>query len=227
MTTCRDIITRSMQEGGIVSLGEDPTAAESAAGLTRLNTVVASAFGNSVGEGLGEVTLAESDEIDANTRAVVSGRSAAITITLPEAPSNGARVQIIDADGTFDTYAVTVARNGRKLEGAYADLSLTTEGLNRAWLYRADLADWVRISTLALNDTFPFPVEHEDAFVLELALRMSPTFGTSLSAESAAAHRSAMRRLRAAYRQRVVVAADLAVLNLSVQSIPTRSTGLT
>ena len=100
MTTCRDIITRAMQESGIVALGETPTAAESSAGLTRLNAVIASAFGNSVGEGLSDLTLASSDEIDPNVRCVVTGRTAAITITLPEAPRNGARVQIIDADGT-------------------------------------------------------------------------------------------------------------------------------
>jgi hypothetical protein len=222
MTTCRDIITRAMQEPGIVAMGETPTAAESAAGLTRLNTVVASAFGNSVGEGLIEITVDASEEIDANTRCVVSGRTGAITITLPANPSNGARFQIIDADGTFDTYNVTVARNGRKLEGAYANLTLSTEGLNRTWLYRADLADWVRITALGLNDDLPFPTEHEDAFVVELALRLSPTFGATLTAESAAAHRSAMRRLRAAYRQRVVTGADQAVLRMSAQSIPIR-----
>lgn len=222
MTTCRDIITRSMQESGIVALGETPAAAESSAGLTRLNAIIASAFGNSVGEGLSDLTLAVSDEIDGNTRCVVTGRTAAITITLPEAPQNGARVQIIDADGTFDTYSVTVARNGRKLEGAYANLTLSTEGLNRTWLYRGDLADWVRVSELGLNDDLPFPLEHEDAFVIELAIRMNPVFGASLSPESLAAHQTAMRRLRAAYRQTRIVSAEAAVLNLSTQAIPSR-----
>ena len=205
-----------------MALGETPKAAESAAGLTRLNAIIASAFGNSVGEGLSDLTLAVSDEIDANVRCVVTGRTGAITITLPEAPQNGARVQVIDADGTFDTYSVTVARNGRKLEGAYANLTLSTEGLNRTWLYRGDLADWVRVSELELNNDLPFPLEHEDAFVIELAIRMNPVFMASLSPESAAAHQTAMRRLRAAYRQTRAVSAELAVLNLSTQAIPSR-----
>ena len=78
------------------------------------------------------------------------------------------------------------------------------------------------MSDLTLNDDLPFPLEHEDAFVIELAIRMNPVFGASLSPESLAAHQTAMRRLRAAYRQSRVVSAELAVLNLSTQAIPTR-----
>ena len=65
---------------------------------------------------------------------MVSGRgyfvnttSSAFTMTLPASPSIGDYVQVIDYAGTFDSNTCTIGRNSQKIQGASADLTVTTE----------------------------------------------------------------------------------------------------
>ena len=65
---------------------------------------------------------------------MVSGRgyfvntsSSAYTMTLPASPSIGDNVSIIDYAGTFDSNTCTIGRNSEKIQGASADMTVTTE----------------------------------------------------------------------------------------------------
>ena len=65
---------------------------------------------------------------------MVSGRgycvnttSSAFTMTLPASPSIGDNVSIIDYAGTFDSNTCTIGRNSQKIQGASADMTVTTE----------------------------------------------------------------------------------------------------
>ena len=64
---------------------------------------------------------------------MVSGRgyfvnttSSAFTMTLPASPSIGDNVSIIDYAGTFDSNTCTIGRNSQKIQGATADMTVTT-----------------------------------------------------------------------------------------------------
>ena len=65
---------------------------------------------------------------------MVSGRgyfvnttSSAFTKTLPASTSIGDNVSIIDYAGTFDSNTCTIGRNSQKIQGATADMTVTTE----------------------------------------------------------------------------------------------------
>lgn len=52
MTTCSSLITDAYRESNLIPVGKTPTAAEQAEALTRLNALVASVFGEEMGENL-------------------------------------------------------------------------------------------------------------------------------------------------------------------------------
>ena len=65
---------------------------------------------------------------------MVSGRgyfvnttSSAFTMTLPASPSIWDNVSVIDYAGTFDSNTCTIGRNSQKIQGASADMTVTTE----------------------------------------------------------------------------------------------------
>ena len=57
----------------------------------------------------------------------VNTTSSAFTMTLPSSASIGDTVSIIDYAGTFDSNTCTIGRNSHKIQGASADMTVTTE----------------------------------------------------------------------------------------------------
>jgi len=57
----------------------------------------------------------------------VNTSSTAITATLPSTPSLGDTIRFFDVAKTFDSNALTVARNGELIQGDSADLTVNTE----------------------------------------------------------------------------------------------------
>ena len=218
MSTVREIITQSLEEIAVARNDRTIRSRDGTMALERLNVLVPAIFGQGVGEQLSGTAPTSAETVLPNTRAIVSGQTAAFTLTLPLNPQDGARFSLVDGGAAFATYPVTVARNGRLLEGSAANLTANTNGYNRTWFFRADLADWKRITTLAMADEFPFPPEFDDAFVIGLALRLTPRYRATMSNESAIAMQRAMNGLRARYRQTVNTSCDLGVLNLSTQT---------
>ena len=68
--------------------------------------------------------------------------SGAFTITLPSAPAVGDEIHILDSAANFDAANLTVARNGKKIQGATADLTITTENTGIGLVFMSDTYGW-------------------------------------------------------------------------------------
>ena len=69
--------------------------------------------------------------------------SNAITLTLPGSAAIGDFVSFVDYAGTFDTNNLTIARNGHKIQGATADLVVSTERAANTLVYVDATQGWL------------------------------------------------------------------------------------
>ncbi len=88
--------------------------------------------------------------VTAATKAATAGEgyflnttSNAITLTLPGSASIGDFVSFVDYAGTFDTNNLTIARNGHKIQGATADLVVSTERAANTLVYVDATQGWL------------------------------------------------------------------------------------
>lgn len=219
MTTTLEIITQAYRESNLIAIGAAPTSPQQTEALARLNAVVSSVYGYEVGDQLQDWPIGTANVTDAtggwdatvwsappaNVR-LIAASTTPQAVYLPPDPCDGARVAIIDPQGLLSSGAVTVYGNGRTIEGA-ASYTASVANAERAWLYRADKGDWKLLSTLtaAVDEEFPFPTEFDDYFITMLAMRLNPRYGRSISDLSVAAMERTLEKLRARYRQKVLV----------------------
>jgi hypothetical protein len=231
MTTAREIVTQALREGGILALGETLDAASLEEGLQRLNVLVRGTFGSDLGEtltvyNLGLDGLDTSEAIEAAV-GEVSGTSfvplnTLLHLNLEEPtkiwfdpnPVDGARMGIVDLAGNLNTNPLEIDANGKKIEG-YSSIVLSTNSLSREWFYRADLGEWVKSSTLLASDNLPFPIEFDDYFITNLALRLNPRYGQAISGELLEVLRRGKSMFRARYSQAKEMASELALQQMS------------
>ena len=207
MTLASEIIARAYRETNIVPISGSPSTAEQTEALALLQPIILGVLGNAAGVELADLNVGGDYDQSSyctpyapeNARLVLN-LSAATTINLPPQPYDGQRIAIVDAAANLATYNLTLDGNGRKIEGA-ATLALSTNGMDRQWLYRADTANWVKLSALATSDEMPFPAEFDTYFVTALALRINPRHGVALAAETQVALKDAEKRLAARYRK--------------------------
>ena len=69
--------------------------------------------------------------------------SGAITLTLPGSPTIGDEISFVDYAGTFDTNNLTVARNGKNINGAASDLTVATERAANTLVYTDTTQGWL------------------------------------------------------------------------------------
>ena len=67
----------------------------------------------------------------------------AITATLPASPTLGDEISFADYAGTFDSYNLTVARNGKNIQGAAADLTVATERAAFTLVFTDNTQGWL------------------------------------------------------------------------------------
>jgi len=67
----------------------------------------------------------------------------AFSLTLPTSAAIGDFVSFIDYAGTFDTNNLTIARNGHKIQGATADLTVSTERAANTLVYVDATQGWL------------------------------------------------------------------------------------
>ena len=67
----------------------------------------------------------------------------AVTATLPASPTAGDTVRFIDLSATFDSNNLTVARNGKKIQGASSDMTVATERAGFALVFSGDTQGWL------------------------------------------------------------------------------------
>jgi len=175
-----DVISRAMRMMGSLESGRQPTADEAIDGLFALNTVKRNLFGSLIGQRLSpQPTGLSSQQAEAGGEYQIP--AATFTLTLPANPRSGSRVGVVDANRAFALNNCTIARNGRLLEGAASNLTLTNSGDNRRWWFRGDTGNWVRQADyLTAQDVIDFPDDLAEFLPYLLAVAWASEFDSTL-----------------------------------------------
>lgn len=75
-------------------------------------------------------------------RPYITNLSAASVCTLPYNPRDGDTIEVMDGAGTFDTYNLTINRNGGKIQGEENNLILNVANSTLKLVYISALGDW-------------------------------------------------------------------------------------
>lgn len=201
----------------MLPLGKDPTANQSAEALRLYNQILSSIYGGEAGERLQDWPLGTFDR-DPNgcgyllpftdrrlhhptiNMRLIAVNLNAETIWLTPRPQDGARMGIADPFSRLSEVPLTIDGNGRPIEGA-ASILLNIDGTFREWIYRADLAAWLKISDVDMADENPFPQNFDIMFSILLAMRLNPRYGRMLDDQSVAALKQNKREFVARYLQ--------------------------
>lgn len=220
MTTARTIITDAYREVNIIPIGTDPTDAEFAEGLRRLNVYIDSLFGMDLGEFMQDWPLTKlwtapefratplgrfDTDLPAEVRPypplnarIITNLAQAKTVYLYPEPIDGARLAVADIGSTAE---LTISGNGRRISGAASLTYIPSPSVTRQWFYRADKGEWTEIVELGLDDELFFPSEFDDLFVTGLAIRLAPRSGQRAGQETIAANIRAGKKLKRRYAQ--------------------------
>lgn len=123
-------------------------------GAIRFNTTLTTweGYQGSTWTGLGGgnpwQTTSSNVTVAANDRYFVDTSGGAVTVTLPASPLTGDTVRLIDLAGTFDTNNLTVGRNSEKINGATADLVVSTEDSAIGLVYTGSTYGWKFVESL-------------------------------------------------------------------------------
>lgn len=137
-----------------------------------------------------------------NSRIVWGGVT--MTVWFPEAPDPGTRMAVVAGSGAGDggspTAVLTLDGNGRLInDGPQVQISAPLSP--QQWLYRDDIAKWVTVADLELDDECPFPEEFDDLWVVMLFLRLAPRYGKTTAPETQMTAAKMLTKLKAKYRQ--------------------------
>lgn len=72
----------------------------------------------------------------------INTTSGGITMTLPASPATGDTIRVIDVAKTFDTNALTIARNGQLIMGDAQDMTVSTESAAFDLIYSNSTFGW-------------------------------------------------------------------------------------
>jgi hypothetical protein len=82
-------------------------------------------------------------DVSASRGYFVDTSSSAVTATLPASPTAGDTVRFIDLSATFDTANLTIARNGKKIQGDASDMTVATERAGLGLVFSGDTQGWL------------------------------------------------------------------------------------
>lgn len=226
MTTTTAIIKSALRESNLISLVAAPTADQQTEAMSLLASVVAGVYGYSVGENLRDWIIGYDGQylpnlgwnylrwrwLEQNTR-VVLNQTDAQTLYMPRRPNEGARIQVVVANGDVVANPVTLDGNGFLIDG---DATLVIDAADDAgtWIFNAEAASWELVEVLALGDDMPFPLQFDDFFIIKLAARLNPRYGRSLTNETIARLQEMQEQIESFYRQKRAVPAPLALRRL-------------
>jgi hypothetical protein len=154
--TVRSIIQAAQRKFGALVSGDNTSADEMTDGLEAYNGLVRAIQGG-IGSRLSNqpaLTVSATAEVGGLYR----GPASSITITCPANPRHGARFGVADVNADFSIHNYTIAKNGALLEGAAANLTLSTNGDARVWFFEGDTGNWVKeadVTDVSTNCIFP------------------------------------------------------------------------
>ena len=182
--TVLGVISRAFRLLGIVAAGATPDADDAAAGLVAFNAMKRAWMGALIGPRLSPITVSGvSAQAETGGDYQIPG-GAAFTLTAPADPRAGARFGVVDVDLAFDSHPLTVARNGRRLNGAAADAVIATSGATMRWWFRGDTGDWVaEADSPSLSSAIEFPDAAIAYFPYLLAVVLAAEFSAELTPE--------------------------------------------
>lgn len=126
------------------------------------------------------------------------------TVYFPEAPSDGARMAVVQGSGAGDGgtggAVLTLDGNGRTIETSNTQ-AYTAPLTARQWLYRADLGDWTAVVDMAIGDPMPFPSELDDLFICLLQIRLAPRYRKLVLQDTKDTALRMLRTFKARYHQ--------------------------
>ena len=215
MTLISSIITDAFREGNIIPLGRVPSDTQATEALRLYNALIRSIYGDEAGEGLRDWPLGTFGYENPNpgrdytapdvcrpdiNRRLIATATEAKRVYLTPFPQDGARMGIADPFSRLAAFPVTLDANGRTIEGN-ATLLLNTNGTFREWFFRADLGQWVRISSLLSTDQNPFPDDFDQFFIVLLAMRLNPRYGRQMDPQSQAMFKGDWQKFVSRYLQ--------------------------
>ena len=100
------------------------------------------AGGGSVSGSTWRSITASTDNVFSGEKIFVDTTSNTITLTLPAAPAVGDEITFLDKADNFDTNALTINPNGKKIFGATANGTVSTEGAAFTVVFTGDTNGW-------------------------------------------------------------------------------------
>lgn len=201
MTIVSTIIEDAYRESNISSIGIPITADQLEEGLRLLRRLQLSALANEGGELYTNADLLDSfndSSLQSNLRYYLrlTGNK---TLFFPPNPDDGARISLVDMTQS-PTVNVTLDGNGRAIDNLF-NTTIPTLGLNSEWVYKAGGGNWIKTISLLVTDTWPYPTEFDDYFVIGLAMRLNPRNGAPIDPQSLETYRKLGVRFKARYKQ--------------------------
>ena len=98
---------------------------------------------NSGGTAWQAVVTAATVAVTAGNGYFINTTSNVCTATLPASPTIGDEISFVDYAATFDTNNLTVARNGKNIQGAAADLTVATERAGFTLVFTDNTQGWL------------------------------------------------------------------------------------
>jgi hypothetical protein len=158
MTTNADIIRRTYRLMGVLAAGDEPTGADAADAMERLQSLILGLPG----------LLLRGRWCDVATSAAYTAKeSERVTVTLPGA---------VTLPLTMSDCAVG-SRPPRDL--ARVQIIGATDPNVGLWVYVASVGAWKKLTDLEIAGDFPFGAEDVEGIAAQLAVDLSPEFGDS------------------------------------------------
>jgi len=120
-----------------------PTADGSADQVLKTNGSGLLSFGTVSGGASWQAVKTGNFNVTAKEGYFVNTTNAAITATLPPSPTIGDFVTFIDYSGTFDTNNLTIARNGKNIQGLAEDLTVNQERAGLTLVFTDNTQGWL------------------------------------------------------------------------------------
>ena len=120
-----------------------PTADGTANQVLKTDGSGALAFATVSGGAAWQAVVTSSLTVSAKEGYFINTSGGAITATLPASPTLGDFISFIDYAGTFDTNNLTIARNGKPIQGDATDLTVSVERAGLTLVFTDNTQGWL------------------------------------------------------------------------------------